>query len=291
MLSLSDCRAPLGIHPAVFLWHHAVMASVASEMMPPAKIEALRRVFDGHDRIAQAILRRFPGPAPAERITGRAYLLCITPRSGSSMLADVLGRTESVGTAHEHFSASPDDPLPEWMTPCANLDEVLRMLQANSPSGYFGIKGDLYQMFPLIAEGVFAGPDCIFKHIYLTLRDHVGQAISLARAVKTNEWHSRDAPVPDPDLMFEDVLSYLRYLRQMEADWETVFSALQIRPLRLYYEDLIADPAGVFEQTRECLEVEWTVEPSSVVSAFQSVHDRHDPQWIQSLRAQFEAPY
>src|SRR5580698_8627881 len=98
-------RSP-GMHPGVFLWHHAVMASVASEMVPPTKIEALRRVFEGHDRMAQAILARFPGPAPAERISGRAYLLCITPRSGSSMLADVLGRTESVGTAEEHFPSS-----------------------------------------------------------------------------------------------------------------------------------------------------------------------------------------
>jgi LPS sulfotransferase NodH len=262
------------------------MASAAT-----AKISALRRVFDGHDRMAQAILGRFTGPGPTERISGQAYLLCITPRSGSSMLSDVLGQTGGVGMAEEHFPTSSDLPLPEWMATCANLDEVLRMLQANAPSGYFGIKGDLFQMFPLIAEGVFAGPGCIFKHIYLTRRDHVGQAISLTRAIKTNEWHTRDAPVPDPDLMFEDVLFYLRYLHEMEADWETIFSALQIAPLRLYYEDLVADPAGAFEKTRQYLDVEWKVDPSGVVSAYQSVRDRHDPQWIQNLRAQFGSAY
>jgi len=203
------------------------------------------------------------------------------------MLADVLGQTGTVGVAREHFRAA-DASIPAWMNSCASLNDVLRTIKSRAPHGYFGIKGDLFQMFPLISEGVFGGPGCIFKHIYLTRRDHIGQAISLARAVKTNEWHSHDAPAPDPDLSFEDVLSRLRYLRAMEADWETVFTALRLAPLRLCYEDLLADPAGLFEKIREYLDIQWKVDPAGIVPAYQSLTGRHDPRWIQNLRAQFD---
>jgi trehalose 2-sulfotransferase len=249
-------------------------------MMPTAVISALRQIFPDHESQARAILGRFSETHP---VNGRGYLLCITPRSGSSLLSDVLGRTGSVGMAREHFRT----PVPDWMATCANLNDVLRMLEDKAPSGYFGIKGDLFQMFPLISEGLFAGPG-IFKHIYLTRRDHIGQAISLARAVKTNEWHSHDVSVPDPDLTIEDVLGYLRYLRTMERDWETVFTALQLAPLRLSYEDLVTDPAGVFERIRQFLDVQWKVDPIRIVSAYQSVSGRHDPRWMKNLRAQLE---
>lgn len=239
-------------------------------MMPAATIATLRRAFPDHERHARAILDQFAGNRRdvAPPLSGRGYLLCITPRSGSSMLADVLGRTQSVGVAREHFRAD-GASIPNWMSTC-------------------GLKGDLFQMFPLISEGVFAGPGCIFKHIYLTRRDHIGQAISLARAVKTNEWHSHDTPAPDPELIIDEVLGYVRYLRTMESDWETVFTTLGIAPLRLYYEDLVSGAASVFERTRQYLDVQWKVDPMGIVSSYKPVRERHDPRWIENLRSQLE---
>jgi trehalose 2-sulfotransferase len=253
------------------------------------KVDALRRVFPDHDRVSRTSLSKLIGVRSGTRepVGGRAYLLCMTPRSGSSFLSDILGQTGSVGIAKEHFPTSPEDPLPSWLARCASLNDAFRILQEDAPSGYFGIKGGLFQMFPLISEGVFAGPKSIFKHLYLTRRDRVGQAISLARAVKTNEWHSSDAPAPDPDLSFEDVLFYLRYLRTMEADWETVFSALQLDPLHLYYEDLITEPASAFERIRQHLDVQWKIFPADIVSVHRSLSQRHDPGWQQKLRDQF----
>jgi LPS sulfotransferase NodH len=254
------------------------------------KIDALRRVFPDHERVSRTSLSKLIGTRSGKRepAGGRAYLLCMTPRSGSSFLSDILGQTGSVGIAKEHFPTDPEAPLPAWLAQCGTLHDAFRILQEDAPSGYFGIKGGLFQMFPLISEGVFAGPNCIFKHIYLTRRDRVGQAISLARAVKTNEWHSSDAPSPDPNLSFEDVLFYLRYLRSMEADWETVFSALQIRPLHLYYEDLVTDPSRAVEQIRQHLDVQWKISPADIVSVHRSLSERHDPSWKQKLRDQFE---
>jgi LPS sulfotransferase NodH len=253
------------------------------------RVDALRRVFPDHERVSRTSLSKLIGGRSRTRepAGGRAYLLCMTPRSGSSFLSDILGQTGSVGIAKEHFPTSPEDPLPSWLAQCGSLEDAFRILQEDAPSGYFGIKGGLFQMFPLISEGVFAGPNSIFKHLYLTRRDRVGQAISLARAVKTNEWHSSDAPAPDPDLSFEDVLFYLRYIRSMAADWETVFSALQINPLHLYYEDLITDPSGTFERIRQHLDVQWKISPADVVSVHQSLSQRHDPGWKQKLRDQF----
>jgi hypothetical protein len=205
------------------------------------------------------------------------------------MLADILGRIGSVGTAHEHFPTAPDAPLPDWMARCRSFEEIFPLLEEDAaPSRYFGIKGGIFQMFPLISSGVFAGPRCIFKHIYLTRRDRIAQAISLARAIKTNEWHSSDPVMRDPDLSFEEVLYFLRYLRTMEADWETVFSALQLDPLRLCYEDLIDDRQRVFEQIREHLGVQWKTDPCHIISAHESISARHDRGWLRRLYSQFE---
>jgi trehalose 2-sulfotransferase len=271
--------------------YKAVMVSAfAPELLYAARLAALRQVFPDHERQWRTVLDRSTHrEGIGRRPTGRGYLLCITPCSGSSMLADVLAKTGSVGMALEHFSAE-NASAPEWMANCVDLNDFLAALERAAPDGYFGIKGTLFQMFPLISEGVFAGPGCIFKHIYLTRRDQLGQAISLARAVKTNEWHSHDKPAPDPELSIESVLSFLRYLRKMEADWETVFTALQLKPLRVCYEDLVANAAGIFGQIGQYLDVQWKVDPAGIVSAYESLSSRHDPLWIQKLRARFETP-
>jgi LPS sulfotransferase NodH len=262
-----------------------------SEMLA-ARVFALRRVFPEYDLISRSILARLRGvdDERMERVTGRGYLLCITPRSGSSMLADVLGQTGSVGRAREHFPTCADAPLPKWLDKCSSLRDIFRILEKWAPAGYFGIKGCLLQMFPLISAGVFAGPGCIFRHIYLTRRDRLGQAISLARAVKTNEWHSHDSHVPDPDLNCEDIVYYLHHIRTMEAGWETVFTIFQLEPLRLYYEDLVNDRLNVFEQIRQYLGVQWEIAPAEIVSSFQCVSERHDSGWIKRLREMFETP-
>jgi len=259
-------------------------------MTPTDKVYALRRVFPDHERLSRASLSKLIGTRSEnpEHARGRAYLLCITPRSGSSWLSDTLGKTGSVGLAEEHFPTSLEAPLPRWLAQCANLHDAFRILQEHAPCGYFGIKGGLFQMFPLISKGLFAGPKCIFKHIYLTRRDRIGQAISLARAVKTNEWHSFHGHTPDPNLSFEDVVFHLRYISSMEADWETVFSALQIEPLRLYYEDLVTDPSSVFERIRQHLDVQWKISPPDIVSVHRPLSERHDPGWTRRLRDQFE---
>jgi LPS sulfotransferase NodH len=105
--------------------------------------------------------------------------------------------------------------------------------------------------------------------------------------VKTREWHSHDAPVTDPELTLAEIVSHFHYIREMEADWETVFTALQVAPLRLCYEDLIAEPVAVFEQVRQYLDVNWRVDPAGIVSAYQSISDRHDPKWLQKQKCRF----
>jgi LPS sulfotransferase NodH len=254
------------------------------------RTSAVQRMFPDHQCVAKRVLSGFQGTLreSAKRASGPAFLLCIVPRSGSSLLADLLLRTGAVDRAEEHFVPSPATSTSNWMSKCADLNEVFLKLEEQSPSGYFGIKGDLYQMFPLISAGAFSGPGCIFRHIYLKRRDLVGQAISLARAVSTHEWHSHDTHVPDPDLSLEDVLYHLHYIRKMEADWELVFTALQIEPLRLYYEDLISDRAALFKSLRCYLNVQWKVDPLHITSCYERISKYYNPYWIRKLREQLD---
>ncbi len=253
------------------------------------RTDVLRALFPDHDRLAQASLKelrgRFEGPAPK-----RGFLLCITPRSGSSMLSDVLARTGAVGKAEEHFPSSAAAPLPAWMVECGGVDGVLAALGRHAPAGYFGIKGDLFQLFPLIAANRFTGAQCELRHIYLTRRNRVGQAVSLARAVRTNQWHSSDPWVADPELTFREILERLHYIRTMESDWETVFTALGVKPLRLVYEEVVANQVETFERIRTHLDVEWRVPPAQITSTYEPLRERYNPEWLRRMRSAFDPP-
>src|SRR5690242_19680010 len=117
-----------------------VETAFENEKAVAAAVVAIEALLPEHASQARMILDRFSGNGTCKPFRGRGYMLCITPRSGSSMLGDVLGRTGSVGVAMEHFE-EPDSPLADWMQDCDSLQEMLRRLQQNVPGGYFGIQG------------------------------------------------------------------------------------------------------------------------------------------------------
>src|SRR5215472_2691680 len=89
------------------------MVGSSAETISSVRVAALRRVFPDHQRVARGILEKLTQSDCQDRarVTGPGFLVCITPRSGSSLLCDVLGKTGSVGFAREHFPSSLDAPL------------------------------------------------------------------------------------------------------------------------------------------------------------------------------------
>jgi LPS sulfotransferase NodH len=205
-----------------------------------------------------------------------SYFVCMVQRCGSNLLCEALARSGVAGRPTEYFHP----PFPgaaglghgwagfeggEWARErgIATFPEFLRAVRAegSTPNGVFGAKlpwnalagllGKLAELPGCAALGeaerlaaAFDGP----RFIHLQRRDRVRQAVSWAIAAQTGHYSSRAAASlprlcePSFDLELLDRLG--RAIDAGEAGWATFFAAAGSEPLRLYYEDLVADLEG-----------------------------------------------
>jgi LPS sulfotransferase NodH len=203
-----------------------------------------------------------------------SYILCATPRSGSTLLCDLLATTGIAGEPDSYFMDNVDPawagrwglPAREGKAKAAHarrfLDAVLKAGRGETP--VFGLRlmhrnlGDILAMsdraFPGLATDSArlraAFGDILFVH--LARRDRLAQAVSLVKAEQTGLWHiaqdgtevERLAPPQPPAYDFDRIAATLSDLEAQNAGWTAWFAAEGITPFPLWYEDLSADPAG-----------------------------------------------
>jgi LPS sulfotransferase NodH len=77
----------------------------------------------------------------------------------------------------------------------------------------------------------------------------VAQAVSLLRAEQTAVWfeteHDRQEPAGEPSFDFGQVRERVRQIEDHNAGWEKWFATAAIRPFRVRYEELDAEPVRV----------------------------------------------
>ncbi|MBB5402648.1 LPS sulfotransferase NodH [Paraburkholderia sp. JPY162] len=89
-------------------------------------------------------------------------------------------------------------------------------------------------------------------YVWLSRRDKIQQAVSYLRAIQTNVWwNAPEAPAPHgrptPDKLRFDFVALEQIVKRMERDeafWRRYFAEARLDPLRIFYEDVAADPAG-----------------------------------------------
>ena len=126
---------------------------------------------------------------------------------------------------------------------------VNHVLTKFAKNGAFGVKGGVSMLSPLFAAGELPQFSGEWGWIYLKREDVVKQAISHFVAQKSGVFRSRskrdgqpiDENEYDGDAISEFVLSHNRANEQ----WEQLFETFSIRPCRITYEQLAADPTGV----------------------------------------------
>ena len=178
-----------------------------------------------------------------ERTQPRAsYLVCSIPRSGSSLLCELLGSTGLAGAPAEFFHPDKMAALKErWGV--ETLDDYLRELLARktSPNGIFGIKAHWGQYKPLLGESdprdVLPDPRVVF----ITRRDRLRQAVSWVRALQTLEWATGDKPSAERRAVFdaEHITQKLGRIDREEEVWEGMLERHGIEPYRIVYEDFV----------------------------------------------------
>jgi LPS sulfotransferase NodH len=179
-----------------------------------------------------------------------SYIVCSMPRSGSSLLCDVLAGTELAGAPTEYFDRNQMEAFQrEWDAPA--FDDYLSTVLSKKTSlnGVFGVKAHFHQLRDALGARGFGGLDDLFPDlhlIYIARRDHVRQAVSWARAIQTGQWAS-DHPVRGGEPRFDpaQLRDLLGRIEQEERDWQGFFESRGAEPLRIDYEEL----TGAVNQT------------------------------------------
>jgi trehalose 2-sulfotransferase len=180
-----------------------------------------------------------------EAKTAVRYLVCALPRSGSSLLCELLFNTGRAGAPGEYFDAAMMKRYRRrWET--ESFDDYLRALLAKKtgPNGVFGFKAHWFQLAETFPGSSVEAAFPALRYVYITREDTLRQAISWARAIQTHRWAS-DQPV---HVELQEVFRPAQIDRLMEGiaererRWEAFFSERGATPLRVTYEELTASP-------------------------------------------------
>lgn len=213
----------------------------------------------------------------------KSYVICTSPRSGSTLLCKLLAATGQAGNPASHFH---DPSLEEWLRYFAldgrqyeNETEQLEAVFAAARkkgtcgTGLFAVRlqRGSFSFFSTKLKQLYPGLDCDVDRfeaafgktlfIHLTRPDKVAQAVSLVKATQSGLWHKAPdgtelerlsepgEPVYDEDEIARQVDLMTDYERQW-ADW---FEVEKIEPLRITYDDLSNDREAVLVRVFEGL--------------------------------------
>lgn len=197
-----------------------------------------------------------------------AYMICATPRTGSTLLCSLLKSSGVAGRPASYFNrhglhnyarswelARPRD---------ARIDDAYveaAMAAGTTPNGVFAVRIMAETMPELIADLAVAGGRTdtseleLLRHrfgrlrfVHLSRRDVIGQAVSWAKSLQTHFWHPDEEVLPggrEPQYDEEQISGLVTAIGQGEQQWRRWFAANDITPYEVVYEDLAVDPPAV----------------------------------------------
>lgn len=242
--------------------------------------------------------------SPPSPVT-KTYLICSTPRSGSTMLAFGLGSTKLAGNPNEYLDAN---VVFNWAQQLGfsvrSYSDYLQQLMSATctPNGVFGAKtmwhsvkdtlGVYARLIPELASlplyqqvaGLLNQP----RYIFITRDDKLRQAISLVKAAQTNVWiHWNNDPsqnaAPAAEAIYNPaaIEEQLNTITLVERTWDSFFTVAGLKPYHVVYEDLVARYDEIILDILNFLEIEipadFTVPPPVTAQQADSVSE----EWYQ----------
>jgi len=256
---------------------------------------------------------------------GIAYWVCSTQRSGSTLLCELLKGTEVAGVPDEYFEAlrstcRPRQPRQYFESPdVADIAARLRPLEPGRPeqpgdfegwfryviqrgtsrNGVFGAKmmWNYFDDFrarvrelPGLESATFtAALDVIFpklRLVFVRRRDKVAQAVSLWRAVQTDQWRTENERSHGAIPVAYDyrALKYLvDELHRWDARWEDWFHATGREPIRVIYEEFVGARAATVGRVLDELGID-PPEPEDDKGPMRRQADDLSEDWVARFR-------
>lgn len=216
----------------------------------------------------------------------RSYVICTSPRSGSTLLCKLLTATGIAGNPDSYFhTPSIDDWLRKFdltAEETASEQEVLSSLftaaqaRGSAGTGIFGLRlqRDSFDFFtqqagrlnPGLSNDAARFQAAFGKtlFIHLTRTDKIDQAISFVKATRSGLWHrasdgtelERLSPPQEPDYDAAEIARKLSELTALDEEWEAWFTKEEIAPLRITYDEVSVDPIGTLARVLKALRLD-----------------------------------
>jgi LPS sulfotransferase NodH len=264
---------------------------------------------------------------PRLRVDGISYLVCATQRSGSTLLCELLKGTEVAGVPDEFFeplrsTGLPRQPREYFESPAVaaianRLPPIVTgrpeqpgefegwfsyaLQRGTSSNGVFGAKmmWNYFDDFrarvrelPGLGDVMFnEALDMIFPQlriVFVRRRDKVAQAVSLWRAVQTQNWRTDiDLESADGgqrgDYDYDAIKFLVDELHRWDARWEDWFHATGREPIRVIYEEFVTARAATVGRVLDTLGVA-PREPEDVKGPMRRQADDVSESWVERFR-------
>jgi LPS sulfotransferase NodH len=124
------------------------------------------------------------------------------------------------------------------------------------------------------------------QFVHLWREDTLAQAVSWARAEQTGFWHPGDVAGHQSQFDADQIELLVRTIKEHNNAWRVWFTAQQIRPYEVRYEDLTADVEGTLRGLLEFLDLDF---PAAVAPGTRLQGDELNADWIARYRQEREA--
>lgn len=248
-----------------------------------------------------------------------SYIICATPRSGSTLLCDLLTGTKVAGHPNSFFRRQSyrwwadhlNVSVTGWADDCAFDQSYLAAVrqQGAGETKVFGVRlmwesvGDLSNRLASLYPGL-ASDSARFRaafgtpvYVHLSRHDKVAQAISRLKAEQSGLWHvdadgterERVKPGQTPVYDAQSISEQVAALEGHDAAWASWFARQEIQPVCLTYEALSADPQAALATILSALDLDpaiaRTIEPRTAKLA-----DSVSAEWATRFRAEQGRP-
>ena len=240
-----------------------------------------------------------------------SYLICTTPRTGSTLLCGLMASTKVAGQPESYFR-KPDEQLwaARWdiarsVDGTFEYSEFVRAVLAagRTDNGVFAARimwgtldhlvDTLGSVYPAPVRGDYDLLNLAFGQtcfIHLHRDDVLAQAVSWHRAEQTNVWHQTDQeeskqPEQNPHFDFDQICKLVQTIEEHNSAWRAWFASIGTQPHTVRYEDLDADPVGVTCEILDFLGLK--LPPGRLIkSRHRRLADELNTQWIDRYRAE-----
>ncbi len=247
-----------------------------------------------------------------------SYIICTSPRSGSTLLCKLLSNAENAGFPDSHFHAP---SLDKWLgyyglrndafgTTHDALRAVFRaaLERGRGTCDIFGLRlqrhsfdyfmeqlSVLYPSLPSEKSRISAAfGSTLFVH--LTRENKLDQAISYVKAKQSGLWHmaadgselERLSEPKEPVYDATAIAAQLELFSQMDAEWEEWFDRERIEPLRVTYDQLAADPYATLVRVQRALGVD-SAARAEVTPPTAKLADMINQKWAERFRSETQS--